>query len=102
MASPSYFHEKTCILNMEKLAVSLAKLKTRSLNMMMFSGVWLSKQAEMLALANSMGELSLALRSIADLNADKNFDATKKKPVQESTSINILRYGVKGRAYGVN
>lgn len=61
-----------------------------------------SKQSEMLALANSMGEISLALRSIADLNADKaTDDVTKKKPV-ESTSINVLRYGVQRRAYGVN
>lgn len=62
-----------------------------------------SKQSEMLALANSMGEISLALRSIADLNADKNADssASKKKP-EETTAINVLRYGVKQRAYGVN
>ena len=61
-----------------------------------------AQQSEMLALANSMGEISLALRSIADLNADKNkADLAKKKP-QESTSINVLRYGVKRRAYGVN
>jgi pilus assembly protein CpaB len=60
-----------------------------------------SQQSEMLALANSMGEISLALRSIADLNADKNADNLKKKP-QESTSISVMRYGVKKRAYGVN
>jgi len=62
-----------------------------------------SKQAEMLALANAMGEISLALRSIADLNADRNAnDASDKKPPQESTSINVFRYGVQKRAYGVN
>lgn len=62
-----------------------------------------SKQTEMLALANAMGEISLALRSVADLNADKgaNKNLTKKKP-QESTTISIIRYGVKRRAYGVN
>lgn len=60
-----------------------------------------SKQSEMLALANSMGEISLALRSIADLHADKNPDLDTKQP-EQSTSINILRYGVKKRAYGVN
>jgi pilus assembly protein CpaB len=61
-----------------------------------------SKQAEMLALANAMGEISLALRSIADLNADKNANDVGKKKAQESTSINIIRYGVTKRAYGVN
>lgn len=62
-----------------------------------------SQHSEMLALANSMGEISLALRSIADLNSDKSGDDTSnKKPSQESTSVNILRYGVPRRAYGVN
>jgi pilus assembly protein CpaB len=55
------------------------------------------RQAELLALANSMGEISLALRSIADMD-------TKDAPVQDkrSNSIRVLRYGVKSRAYGVN
>ena len=60
-----------------------------------------SQQSEMLALANAMGEISLALRSIADINSDKNSDNLKKKP-RESTSISVMRYGVKKRAYGVN
>lgn len=59
-----------------------------------------AQQAESLALANSMGEISLSLRSIADLKTDKGAD-TKKKP-QASTAINVLRYGVSKRAYGVN
>jgi len=44
-----------------------------------------------------MGEISLALRSIADMG-------TKDAPVQDkrSNSIRVLRYGVKSRAYGVN
>jgi pilus assembly protein CpaB len=56
------------------------------------------RQAELLALANSMGEISLALRSIADID-------TKDQPAVEekrSNSIRVLRYGVKSRAYGVN
>ncbi len=61
-----------------------------------------AQQAEMLALANSMGEISLSLRSIADLNADKGADMAKKKKSQASTAINVLRYGVSKRAYGVN
>ncbi len=61
-----------------------------------------SKQAEMLALANAMGEISLALRSVADLHADRNGDEIAKKKPEEASSISVLRYGVKGRAYGVN
>ncbi len=55
------------------------------------------RQTELLALANSMGEISLALRSIADIDS-------KDAPTQDkrSNSIRVLRYGVKSRAYGVN
>jgi pilus assembly protein CpaB len=61
-------------------------------------------QAELLALANSMGELSLSLRSIADINseqasaADGIFDKNKAT----SSSVRVLRYGAKSRQYGVN
>jgi pilus assembly protein CpaB len=57
------------------------------------------RQTELLALANSMGEISLALRSIADID-------TKDQPTlgqdKRGNSIRVLRYGVKSRAYGVN
>lgn len=58
------------------------------------------RQTELLALANSMGEISLALRSIADIETtskDKDSGSDKR-----NTSIRVLRYGVKARAYGVN
>ena len=58
-------------------------------------------QAETLALANAMGEITLTLRSVADINNDKSADNANRKPEQGNT-IKILRYGVKGRAYGVN
>lgn len=62
------------------------------------------RQTELLALANSMGELSLSLRSIADLEADgkgptAGEDLSKSK---QGNAIQVLRYGVKSRAYGVN
>jgi pilus assembly protein CpaB len=57
------------------------------------------RQSELLALANSQGEISLALRSIADID-------TKDQPTvgqdKRGNSIRVLRYGVKSRAYGVN
>ncbi len=63
-----------------------------------------AKQSEMLALATSMGEISLTLRSIADLQADgtspsSDMDFNKTKT---SSAVRVLRYGVKSRAYGVN
>ncbi len=60
-----------------------------------------SQQSELLALSNSMGEISLALRSIADLSADKDQQEVSKKS-EEGSSISVLRYGIKRRAYGVN
>ncbi len=56
------------------------------------------RQAEILALANSMGEISLSLRSIADIDV-KDEPAS---PDKRGNSIRVLKYGVKTRAYGVN
>ena len=61
------------------------------------------QQAEQLALAKSMGELSLSLRSLADLRGDGAGPIGKEKlGTQRSGGIKLLRYGVSSRAYGVN
>lgn len=62
------------------------------------------RQAEILALAQSMGEISLALRSLADVNpngkvAPETSDAFGNP---NTGSIKILKYSVPSRAYGVN
>ena len=58
------------------------------------------RQTELLALAKSMGEISLALRSIADFKEDKT---TKDLQTDNrGSAIRLLRYGVKSRAHGVN
>ncbi len=59
-------------------------------------------QAESLALANSMGEISLALRSVADLAAGQGPLSGEPRRRETGNSVKILRYGVKGRAYGLN
>lgn len=60
------------------------------------------RQSEMMALANSMGEITLALRSVADLSSDPEgaggLDITKQK----NNSVRVTRYGAKSRVYGVN
>jgi len=62
-----------------------------------------SHQAELLALANSMGEISLSLRSVADLTAGVDGPTSGDTLNKErGNSIRVLRYGVKSRAYGVN
>ncbi len=58
------------------------------------------RQSELLALANSMGEISLALRSVADMNQAQ--PGASEKTGQRGNSIRVLRYGVKSRQYGVN
>ncbi len=60
------------------------------------------RQTELLALANSMGEISLALRSVADMSAANGPSAGNGLNAQRGNSIRVLRYGVKSRAYGVN
>ncbi|MGF1650549.1 MAG: Flp pilus assembly protein CpaB [Hyphomicrobiaceae bacterium] len=61
------------------------------------------RQAEMLALANTMGEISLALRSIADITTmdDGSGDALKRDE-GPSNAISVTRYGQTTRAFGVN
>ncbi len=60
------------------------------------------KQAELLALANTMGEISLSLRSVADLNGDGPSASDEMNKKDRGNSVRVLRYGVKFRAYGVN
>jgi pilus assembly protein CpaB len=61
------------------------------------------RQAEMLLLATSMGEISLSLRSIADLDATgKPGEGNALNKPREGNSIRVLRYGVRSRATGVN
>ena len=61
-------------------------------------------QSETLALARSMGELSLSLRSLAE--ASRNDSAPSENDAAfnsgRSSGINLLKYGVQSRAYGVH
>ena len=59
-------------------------------------------QTEQLVLAKSMGELSLALRSLADLRSDAGPIGKEKLGGNRGGGIRLLRYGVGSRAYGVN
>lgn len=60
------------------------------------------RQTEMMALANSMGEITLALRSIADLSADPAASGGLDFNKQRGSAVRVLRYGAKSRVYGVN
>jgi pilus assembly protein CpaB len=58
------------------------------------------QQAEILALAQSMGEISLSLRSLADAAPGQNEPTAKLG--EDNSSVRILKYGVPSRAFGVN
>ena len=61
------------------------------------------RQTELLLRAQSMGEISLALRSIADLNTDGNGPTSGNDPSkQRGNAIRVLRYGIRSQQYGVN
>jgi len=59
------------------------------------------REAEELVLARSKGEITLALRSIADFNK-KQSPETLKKDAKATSTVKVLRYGIKSRSYGVN
>jgi pilus assembly protein CpaB len=59
------------------------------------------RQTELLALAQSMGEISLSLRSLADA-APGQSEATAKIGDPYGNSVKFLKYGVPSRAFGVN
>jgi len=59
-------------------------------------------QSETLALARSMGEISLSLRSLAEASPNNSTTSDASLDKGHSTGINLLKYGVQSRAYGVN
>jgi len=62
-------------------------------------------QAEALALARSMGEISLVLRSLADSRPSETDGENNGKDFlrkERGNSVRLLRYGHPSRAYGVN
>ncbi len=60
-------------------------------------------QAEMLARANVMGEISLSLRSLADANTTgPGAGADPFNTERTGGSVRVLKYGVPTRTYGVN
>lgn len=59
------------------------------------------RQTEVLTLAQSIGEISLALRSLADAIPGED-GPTAKLGEANSGSVKILKYGVPSRAFGIN
>jgi pilus assembly protein CpaB len=59
------------------------------------------RQTEVLTLAQSMGEISLSLRSLAD-TAPGQSEATAKIGDAYGNSVKLLKYGVPSRTFGIN
>ncbi|MEM1289391.1 MAG: RcpC/CpaB family pilus assembly protein, partial [Pseudomonadota bacterium] len=57
-------------------------------------------EAELIALADQMGELSLALRSIADIDEDEgsqdNLERMLRGSPNDGGSVRMIRFGVEG------
>ena len=62
------------------------------------------RQAETIALASIMGDIFLSLRSLTDSRPGlgETNDGREVLNQERGTSVRLLRYGVKSRAYGVN
>lgn len=96
------FVTETVLRNVRVLAVGteieqkgdekVAKGKTATLELT-------PRQAETLVLAQSRGDLSLALRSLSDASPSA---AEQIEPAKQSGGVNFLKYGVPSRALGVN
>jgi pilus assembly protein CpaB len=59
------------------------------------------RQAEILTLAQSMGEISLSLRSLADVAPGQTESAAKIGDAY-ANSVKMLKYGVPSRTFGIN
>lgn len=59
-------------------------------------------EAEELVLSRNKGELTLALRSIADFNKKDDGAADKSKDDKASSNVKVMRYGGKTQLYRVN
>lgn len=60
------------------------------------------RQTEMMALANTLGDITLTLRSIADMSSDPERSGMADFNRPKSNSVQVVRYGAKSRVYGVN
>ena len=59
------------------------------------------RQTEILALAQSLGEISLSLRSLADATPNRS-EPTAKIGDAYSGSVTLLKYGISTRVFGLN
>src|SRR3954468_22163741 len=92
-SGPDVVHAEVILSNIRVLAIDQAPKEKDGQNAVVGKTATLelkSEQAEILARARQSGTLSLALRSIADVNApDKPLDVVKR-----GEGVNVVRYGI--------
>jgi pilus assembly protein CpaB len=95
-SGPDIIHSEIILPNVRVLAIDQAPKEKEGQNALVGRTVTLElkpEQAETLARARQTGTLSLALRSIADVNMAENATEENAGP-RKGASINVVRYGV--------
>jgi pilus assembly protein CpaB len=90
-------HSEVILANVRVLAIDQAPKEQEGKNAVVGKTVTLElkpEQAETLARARQIGTLSLALRSIADVNMVENLDEDAQQRSRRGESVNVIRYGV--------
>jgi pilus assembly protein CpaB len=94
-SGPETISSEIILTNVRVLAIDQAPKEKDGQNAVVGKTVTLElkpQQAEALARARQSGTLSLALRSIADINMVEN--GSDEQPAKRGESINVVRYGV--------
>src|SRR3981189_3597196 len=94
-AGPDVVNSEIILTNIRVLAIDQAPKERDGQNAVVGKTVTLElrpEQAETLARARQSGTLSLALRSIADINMVEN--GSDDQPAKRGESVNVVRYGV--------
>src|SRR5262249_55757292 len=95
--SPDVVHSEIILSNVRVLAIDQAPKEKEGQNSVVGKTTTLElkpEQAETLARSRQMGTLSLALRSIADVNMVEQLDEDGLRRSRRGESVNVVRYGI--------
>ncbi len=95
--APEVVNSEVVLSNVRVLAIDQAPKEKEGQSALVGRTVLLElkpEQAETLARSKQMGTLSLALRSIADINMVEEIDEDGRQRHRRGESINVVRYGV--------
>ena len=90
-------HSEIILSNVRVLAIDQAPKEKEGQNAVVGKTVTLElkpEQSETLARSRQMGTLSLALRSIADVNMVEQIDEDGRQRSRRGESVNVVRYGI--------